>query len=97
MSNADPFVIAGRELSSRLILGTGGLPVTSCCGRVPRGVRGRAVHCRAPASGWDRVASRGVDLDVLDRGRGRGPAEHRRLLHRPRRGNDFAHLAREAF
>ena len=61
----DPFVIAGEELASRLILGTGGAPSLQVDRRDARRVRHRAVHGRdAPRR---RRRPSGSILDVIDR------------------------------
>ena len=60
----DPLIIAGRELRSRLILGTGGFANHELlAARLPRGRR-RAVHGRAAAA--RSRPPRGSILDVLD-------------------------------
>ena len=90
----DPLAIAGRELHSRLLLGTGGF----------RSLEALAAAIEASGTELVTVALRRIDPDAarLDRrrarrGRRRAAAQHRRLLHRPRRGRSPRRLAREAF
>ena len=63
MTNADPFVIAGRELSSRLILGTGGFTSHDLLARACE--ESEAELCTVALRRLDPGA-RGSILDVLD-------------------------------
>ena len=79
----EAFEIAGRSLTSRLILGTGGF----------RSLETMAAAARESGAELATVAMRRVDptargsiLEVLERRGLRGAAQHGRLLHRPRGG-----------
>ena len=64
-SAADPLIVAGRTLHSRLLLGTGGLLLAGAARRVDPGQRQRAGHGRPAASGRGRTT--GSLIDVLER------------------------------
>ena len=88
----DPLVIAGRELRSRLLLGTGGFPSLELLGRGGRAERQRAGHRGAAARAGRTSAAR---CWPCSEARGRpGAAQHGRLPHRARRGADRADGAR---
>ena len=78
-----PFEIAGRTLRSRLILGTGGFPRLETLAEAIRATRAELVTV---ALRRIDPAARGSLVDVLERLRRRAAAQHRRLLHRARRG-----------
>ena len=87
MASDDPSTtrstIGGRELQSRLLLGTGGFRSLDALAAAHRGVRHRARHRRAAPHRPGRAR--------LDRRRARprrrpAAAQHRRLLHGARRG-----------
>ena len=83
----DTFTIGGRELTSRLLLGTGGF----------RSLEAMAAAIEASGAELVTVALRRIDpgargslVDVLDARRRAAAAQHRRLLHGPRRRPDRA-------
>ena len=80
--SAEAFEIAGRRLSSRLVLGTGGF----------RSLETMAAAARESGAELATVAMRRVDpsargsiLEVLQRRRPRGAAQHGRAASRPAR------------
>ncbi len=83
MTIADALVIAGRELSSRLILGTGGFTSHELLARACE--ESEADLCTVALRRLD-PAARGSILDVLATGRRPGAAQYRGLLHGARRG-----------
>ena len=90
----DPLTIAGRELHSRLILGTGGFANHELLARRLRGLRGRAVHGRAaparsrPPAGRSSTCSTEAGVEVLPNTAG---------CYTARDAVMTAQLAREAF
>ena len=87
-------MIAGRTLRSRLILGTGGFPRLEA---LAEAIRASGTELVTVALRRVDPAARGSLVDVLDDVRRRAAAQHRRLLHRARRGRRPRRLAREAF
>ena len=67
MNQQLPLTIAGRDLRSRLILGTGGFTNHELLARALRGIRDGDVHRRPAAPGaWAGTNPRGSILDVLE-------------------------------
>ena len=91
MTAGRPLTIAGRELSSRLILGTGGFTNHDVLAAALDA--SGAELCTVALRRLD-PAARGSILDVLDAGRRRGAAQHRRVLHRAGRDHHRAAGAR---
>ena len=77
---AEPWALAGRELASRLILGTGGVPSLDVLRRVldASGTTLTTVAMRRIAPAGNGA---GTLLGTLAAVRGLHPAEHRRMSH----------------
>ena len=93
MASADPFVIAGRELNSRLILGTGGFTSHELFGRACE--ESEAELCTVALRRLD-PAARGSILDVLTAA-GVEVLPNTAGCYTARDAVMTAHLAREAF
>ena len=89
----DPFVLAGETFTSRLIMGTGGMPSLDI---LDAALEASGTEMTTVAMRRVDPAARGSILDVLARRGVRDAAEHRRLLHRCRRRADRAPGSRGA-